>query len=141
MITAVHKSKIVAVAVAAALIIAMLGAFATQRATATTTPTLNWQSAMKAAKTYPRTTGTAQYQSQPGQRELQAELEHLRSLAGKRVIFYANGSKFGVAKVSKRGIAQIDRNTELGQAVPQIVHGSTLTARTAAGTLIAGARF
>ena len=138
--TTAHKSKIVAVAVAAAVII-LLGAFTTQGATASTTPTVNWQTAMKAAKPYPRTTGTAQYQSQPGQRELQAELEHLRSLAGKRVIFYANGSKFGVAKVSKRGIVQIDRNTELGQAVPQIVHGSTLTARTAAGTLIAGARF
>lgn len=138
--TTVQKSKIVAVAVAAAVII-LLGAFTTQRATATTTPTVNWQTALKAAKAYPRTTGTAQYQSQPGQRELQAELEHLRSLAGKRVMFYANGSKFGVAKVSKPGIVQINRNTELGQAVPQIVHGSTLTARTAAGTLIARARF
>ncbi len=141
MTKAVHKSKITAVAVASAVMIAMLGALATQTATATTTPTVNWQIAMKPAKADPRTTGTAQYQSQPGQRELQAELEHLPSLAGKRVIFYTNGSKFGVAKVSKRGIVQIDRNTELGQAVPQIVHGSTLTARTATGTLIARATF
>ena len=137
MTTAVHKSKIIAVAVAAAVMIAMLGAFATQTATASIAPTVDWQVAMKPAKSHPRTSGTAQYQSQPGQRELQAELEHLRSLAGRRVFFYANGSKFGVAKVSKRGIVQIDRNTELGQAVPQIAHGSTLTARTATGTLIA----
>jgi predicted PilT family ATPase len=139
--TVVHKSKIIAVGIAAAMMIAMLGALATQSATATTTPTVNWQIAMKPAKAHPRTTGTAQYQSQPGQRELQIEREHLRALAGKKVTFYANGSKFGTAKVSKRGIVQIDRNTERGQSVPHVVHGSTVTARTGTGALVSRGRF
>jgi hypothetical protein len=136
----VRKSKIIAVAVAAAMMIAMLSAFATA-AHATTTPTVNWQIAMKAAAAYPTTTGAAQYQSQPGQRELQVELEHLKSLAGKYVTFYANGAKFGAAKVSSLGIVQIDRNTELGQSVPWIVHGSTVNARTSTGVLIAHGQF
>lgn len=139
--TVVHKSRLIAVGVAAAMMIAMLGAFATQSATATTTPTLNWQIAMKPASAYPTTTGTAQYQSQPGHRELQVELEHLRSLAGKYVTFYANGSKFGTARVSSLGIVQIDRNTELGQSVPGIIHGSTVTARTGTGVLISHGQF
>jgi predicted PilT family ATPase len=138
---AVQKSKIIAVAIAATVMVGMLSAFATKAASATTTPTVNWQIAMKPARTHPRTTGTAQYQSQPGQRELQVELEHLRWLAGKKVTFYASGSTFGTAKVSKRGIAQIDRNTERGQSVPNVVHGSTVTARTATGALIAKGRF
>jgi hypothetical protein len=33
--------------------------------------------------------------------------------------------------VSATGIAQIDRNTELGQSVPTIVRGSTMSVRTA----------
>jgi hypothetical protein len=139
--TAVQKSKIIAVAVAATVIVAMLSAFATQQAGATTTPTVNWQIAMNPAKTHPTTTGTAQYQSQPGQRELQVELEHLRALAGKKVTFYASGSTFGTATISKRGIAQIDRNTERGQSVPNVVHGSTVMARTGTGALIASGRF
>ena len=52
-------------------------------------------------------------------------------LAGKRVLFYAKGSKLGSAIVTSRGIAQIDRNTELGQTVPKIVHGSHVSVRTA----------
>ena len=137
----VQKSKIMAIAVAAAMTIAMLSAIATQPAHATTTPTVNWQIAMKPATAYPTTSGSAQYQSQPGQRELQVELEHLKSLAGKYVTFYANGAKFGTAKVSSLGIVQIDRNTDLGQSVPWIVHGSTVNARTSTGVLIAHGQF
>ena len=57
-------------------------------------------------------------------------------VAGKRVVFYAKGSKLGSAVVTSRGIAQIDRNTELGQTVPKIIHGSHVSVRTAGGTVI-----
>jgi hypothetical protein len=52
------------------------------------------------------------------------------------VLFYAKGSRVGTAIVTSRGIAQIDRNTELGQAVPKIVPGSHVSVRTAAGAVI-----
>jgi hypothetical protein len=137
MTSVVHKSKFVAAGIAAALVIVLMGVVATQSATATTTPTVDWQIAMKPSTAFPTATGSAQYQSQPGQRELQIEVEHLAKLAGQSVSFYANGAKFGVGKVSSTGIAQINRNTELGQSVPWIIHGSTVAARTSTGVLIA----
>lgn len=138
-----RKSKIIAAGIAAALMIAMVGAVATQSATATptATPTVNWQIALKHSTAFPTATGSAQYQSQPGQRELQIEVEHLARLAGQYVSFYANGAKFGVGKVSSVGTVHIDRNTELGQSVPWIVHGSTVAARTGTGVLIANGQF
>ena len=141
MVTVVHKSKIIAAGIAAASMIALVGAVATQNATATITPTVNWQIAMTPSNAYPTATGSAQYQAQPGQRELQMELEHLARLAGQKVTFYANGAKFGVAKVSSKGIVQIDRNTELGQSVPLIVHGSAVSATTSTSVLIASGNF
>lgn len=141
MSTALHEFKIIAAGIAAALMFALVGGLTAQTANATTWPTVDWQSAMKASRAFPAATGSAQYQSQPGQRELQIELEHLAKLAGKRVNFYANGAKFGVGKVSSRGIVQIDRNTELGQSAPWIVHGSTVAVRTSTGKLIASGKF
>ena len=97
---------------------------------------VNWQITLKHTAAFPGATAQAQYQSQPGQRDLQLEAEHLRALAGKHVLFYAKGLKLGSAIVTNRGIAQIDRNTELGQTVPKIVHGSHLSVRTADGAVI-----
>jgi hypothetical protein len=137
MTNVMHKPKIIV----AALMIALIGAVSAQSATATTYPTVNWQIALAHSRAFPIAAGSAQYQSQPGQAELQIEVDHLASLAGKYVSFYANGMKFGVGKVSLTGHVQIDRNTELGQSVPWIVHGSTVAARTSTGVLIATGKF
>jgi hypothetical protein len=139
--TAVNKSKLIAAGIAAALMIALVGTVASQTAHATATQTVNWQIALKHSSAFPTATGGSQYQAQPGQRELQIEVEHLAKLAGQTVTFYANGAKFGVGKVSKTGIVQIDHNTELGQSVPTMVHGSTVAARTSTGVLIASGQF
>ena len=141
MVAVAQKSKILAAGIAAALTISLMAALATQPAAATTTQTVNWQITLKHTSAFPTATGSAQYQAQPGQRELQMELERLAKLAGQNVTFYANGAKFGVAKVSSRGIVQIDRNTELGQLVPSIIHGSTVAALTSAGAVIASGTF
>ncbi len=97
---------------------------------------VNWTVPLQPTAAFPRATGHAQYQAQPGQRELQIEAEHLRALAGKRVLFYANGAKLGRATVTRLGVAQIDRNTERAQAVPKIAHASTVSVRTVAGAVI-----
>jgi hypothetical protein len=89
---------------------------------------------VKATAAYGKANGSAQYQSQPGQRELQVEVQRVRSLAGKTVVFSAAGMTLGKAKVSARGQADITRNTELGQKVPSIAHGSSVTVRTTGGT-------
>ena len=57
---------------------------------------VNWQITLKHTAAFPTATAQAQYQSQPGQRELQDQAERLGTLAGKRVVF-SKGSKLGSA--------------------------------------------
>ena len=141
------KMNILAAGIAAALLIAPASVLANQHsnsrhaAMSAAQATVDWQIPLKHGTAFQRATGSAQYQSQPGQSELQLEVEHLRSLAGKRVAISVNGAVIGVAKVSARGIAEFHVNTELGQPVPTIVHGSTVTVRTSHGRLVASGRF
>jgi len=104
--------------------------------------TSDLQIALRAAPSFSTATGTAQYQAQPGQREFQVELDHLKSLAGRSVLVRANGANVGWAKISSTGIAELSRNTELGQSVPKIVHGSTVSVVAGASrTLVASGTF
>jgi hypothetical protein len=131
------KPKLLAAALAAGCLIAPAGALAAET-------TANWQINLKPGAEFPRATGGAQYQSQPGQQEFQVEVEHLASLKGKSVTVCVNNAEVGAAKVSTRGIAQLDRNTELGQKVPGIVHGSTVSVTTGAactGKVVASGQF
>jgi len=102
---------------------------------------VNWTISLKPGASYPRATGSSQFQSQGSQRELQVEVEHLKALAGKQVNIFVNGTKWASPTVSSLGIAQVDRNTDVGQKVPSISHGSTVRVRTLAGSLIAGGTY
>ncbi len=93
---------------------------------------------LRPAKAYPHAKGSAQYQAQTGQRELQVEVEHIRSLKGKQVLFYVNGAKIGAARVSRLGKAELSRNTELGQRVPQVRHGTKVMVRTSRAAVASG---
>jgi hypothetical protein len=106
-----------------------------------TSATVDWQVPLSGTTAYPRANGSAQYQSQPGQRELQVEVQHVRSLAGRTVVFAAGGRTIGTARVSRAGQADVTRNTERNQSVPSIARGSLVTVRTARGTLIISGRF
>jgi hypothetical protein len=138
------KSKFAAAGIAAAVAAAPATAVASHHGDApahAAASVANRQIALKGGAAYPRGNGSAQYQSQPGQRELQVEVQHVRSLAGKTVVFSAAGTTLGSAKVSALGQADITRNTELGQKVPSIAHGSSVTVRTTGGRLIVSGRF
>ena len=102
---------------------------------------VNWTVPLKAGAAYPAATGSSQYQSQGTQRELQVEADHLKSLAGKHVNIFVNGSRWASPTVSSLGVAQVDRNTDRGQYVPSIAHGSTVRIRTLGGTLIAAGTY
>jgi hypothetical protein len=102
---------------------------------------VNWTITLKPSTSYPKATGSSQYQSQGSQRELQVEVEHLKALAGQHVNVFVNGSKWASPAVSSLGIAQVDRNTDAGQKVPTIAHGSTVRVRTTSGTLIASGTY
>ena len=145
------RTKLVATAVGAAFLIAPIGALAAIRH-GTPRPalkaniqgvaqTVNWEIPLTAGKGIAGVTGSSQYQSQPGQRELQIEIEHLRSLAGQSLLAQVNGSAVGSMTVSGKGIAQLTRNTERGQATPMVAHGSIVTVKTKAGIVLASGRF
>ena len=142
------QTRLSALAVGAALLLLPVSALAatTQQAQAATaqrasSTSVNWQIPLRAGRTVARATGSSQYQTQPGQRELQVEIERLASLAGRSLVVRVNGASIGTIKVSQTGIAQLTRNTELGQTVPMIGHGSTVTVQTTTGLLIAAGRY
>jgi|SRR5450631_847894 len=130
------KTRLLGAGIAAALMILP--------ATAVAAETVNWQINLAHGAAFPKATGGAQYQSQPGQQELQVEVEHLTALKGKSVAVCVNNTEVGTAKVSTRGIAQLSRNTELHQSVPVIAHGSTVSVTTGAactGKVVASGQF
>jgi hypothetical protein len=102
---------------------------------------VNRQIYLKGGGAYRAANGSAQYQAQPGQRELQIELQRARPLAGRTVTFWVGGSYFGSARVSRFGQADIDRNTERGQAVPTLAQGTYVAVKTASGKLIVSGTF
>jgi hypothetical protein len=96
---------------------------------------------LKAAKAFPAAKGNAKFKSTAEERELQVEVEHIRRLAGKRVVFVVGGKKIATKKVNRFGTAQIDRNSQLGQFVPAVGAGTSVSVKTAAGVLIVKGSF
>ena len=96
---------------------------------------------LKASKAFPAAKGAAKFRARTGDRELEAEVEHVRRLAGKRVTFFVGGKKLGKAKVGALGAAHIERSTERGQAVPSVSKGTAVKVRTAGGVLIVKGSF
>jgi hypothetical protein len=141
-----HIATKTAILLAAATLVAPAGLIAasqigTTTASAATAETVNWQIALRPGSAFPTAQGGAQYQSQPGQKELQVEVEHIKALAGKLVMVSVNGTPVGTAKVSLLGIAQLSRNTELGQRVPTVTKGSNVRVTTVSGVVIASGVF
>jgi hypothetical protein len=84
------KLKLATIAIGAAVLVAPAAALASTAPSSSQAPasalnatTSDLQIALKPGTAFPKATGSAQYQSQPGQREFQVEVEHLLSLAGK----------------------------------------------------------
>lgn len=92
---------------------------------------LNPTSAFSGAK------GSAKYQA-AGQRELEVELEHVRRLAGKRVLFFVNNTKIGSSRVSALGAARVGKR---GSTFPAIRAGTVIRVKSAAGKTIVSGRF
>jgi hypothetical protein len=97
--------------------------------------------ALKPAKAFPAAKGSAKFKAKPGERELQVEVEHIRRLAGRRVIFVVAGAKMGAARVNSLGAARLDRNSERGQQVPQVKAGTVVKISTAGGRTVVSGSF
>jgi hypothetical protein len=96
---------------------------------------------LKPAKAFPAAKGSAKFKARAGERELQVEVEHIRRLAGRRVVMVVAGAKLGTAKVSALGAAEISRNSERGQRVPRVAAGTAVKVRTAGGTTVVSGSF
>jgi hypothetical protein len=132
--TFTNPMKPLAVVAAAVMATAVVAAPAEARGTTIAT-TLHGSSA------FPNATGSAKFKRDGTQREFEAEVEHVRALAGKRLTVFVHGTKVGRMRVGNLGRAHLNRSTELGQFVPQISVGNRVNVRTAAGTLVATGRF
>jgi hypothetical protein len=93
------------------------------------------------ASGFPNATGSAKFKKDGTKREFEAQVEHVRSLAGKRLTVFVHGTKVGRMRVGNLGRAQLNRSTELGQRVPQVSAGNRVNVRTAAGALVATGKF
>jgi hypothetical protein len=96
---------------------------------------------LKGSVSFPNATGQAVSKVNGTERELEVDVQHIRSLAGKRVNVNVNGHLFATPRVNSLGHFTVNHNTGAGQAVPTIKAGSTVRVRTLGGTLIAGGTF
>jgi hypothetical protein len=78
---------------------------------------------LKPAKAFPAAKGSATFKAKPGERELEAQVEHVRRLAGKTVTFYVGAKRLGSAKVGALGAAHIERRNS---AVPAVGAGTVV---------------
>lgn len=90
---------------------------------------------------FPAANGKAKYKKDGTNREFQVEVEDINRLRGQRVNVFVNGNKIGSPLVNRFGEARLNRDTQLGQSVPNIVSGSRVTVKTQGGTLIASGSF
>jgi hypothetical protein len=97
--------------------------------------------ALEPSKAFPAARGSAKFKAKPGERELQLEVEHIRRLAGRQVVFVVAGAKLGAAKVSVLGAARLNRNSERGQRVPQVKAGTVVKVRTVGGRTVVSGSF
>ena len=93
------------------------------------------------AGTYANAKGKADYKSKGGEREFQVEVENIKKLAGKSVSIFVNGNQIGTAAVNSLGAARLNRNSDLGQTVPNIKAGDQVQVKTANGVLIVSGSF
>ena len=87
---------------------------------------------------YPAADGKAKYGVDDGVRELEAQIEDAKALAGKRVRVIVNGKLVGAATVDGFGTARLRRS---GSVVPAVSAGSAVRIRTTTGVLVASGRF
>jgi hypothetical protein len=93
---------------------------------------------LKPAKAFPAAKGSATFKAKAGERQLEAEVEHVRRLAGRTVTFYVGGKRLGGAKVGALGTAHLERRNG---AVPAVHAGTVVSVKTAGGVLIARGSF
>lgn len=85
---------------------------------------------------YRNAKGKAKYATKTGERELQVEVENVP--AGTVLTIAVGGTSAGSATADAFGKARLNLNTTLGQTVPMVSAGTTVTVTSAAGPVVSG---
>ena len=93
---------------------------------------------LRSAQAFPAAKGSATFKAKPGERQLEAEVEHVRRLAGRTVTFYVGGKRLGSARVGALGAAHLERRNG---AVPAVRAGTVVSVKTAGGVLVVKGSF
>ncbi|MGZ8476239.1 MAG: hypothetical protein ACXWWQ_08505 [Candidatus Limnocylindria bacterium] len=119
-------------------VIGILAAMALVAVPAASAATDIHRATLKGSNAYPAANGKAKFSRDDGVRQLEAELQDVKALAGTNVKFVVNGNVVGTAKVNSLGTARIDK---AGGAVPNVSAGSMIRVRRLNGVLVASGRF
>jgi hypothetical protein len=126
------RTRISITIIGALAAMALVAVPAASAATDVHTATLQGSAAFPAAK------GSAKFSRDDGVKQLEAEVQHVKSLAGTQVRFRVKGILVGTAKVNALGTARIDKS---GAAVPAVTTGSRIRVERPNDTLVASGRF
>ncbi len=96
---------------------------------------------LPAGPAYRGADGKAKYKDRGGERELEVEVEDVRSLRGTTLSVFVGGSRVGGARVNSLGDARLERNSDLGQRVPGVVKGTRVQVKTVSGTVVVAGSF
>lgn len=118
-------------------IIGVLAALAVVAAPATAATNIH-RATLKGGPAFPAVTGSAKFSVDNGIRQLEAEVQHAKSIAGTKVRFRVNGVVVGTATVNSVGTARIDKS---GGGIPAVTKGSTIRVRRLTGALVASGTF
>ena len=120
------------------MVIGVLAALALIAVPAATAATDVHRATLTGSASFPAVTGRRSSQRDDGVRQLEAEIQHAKVLAGKKVRFRVNGNLVGTATVNGFGTARINRS---GTSVPAVSAGSRIRVRKLNGALVASGRF
>jgi hypothetical protein len=96
------------------------------------------QATLKGSQQFPAVTGSAKFSVDDGVRQLEAEVQHAKAIAGTKVRFRVDGTLVGTATVNSLGTARIDKS---GGGIPAVTKGSTIRVRRLNGALVASGVF
>ncbi len=97
--------------------------------------------ALVAAPGFPAAKGKADFKVKGAERQLEVEVEIIRSLAGQSVSVSVGGVVVATPTVSALGQASVNLNSQTNPATPVTVAGKLVEVRTSTGALIASGSF
>ena len=96
------------------------------------------QATLKGSAGFPAVTGSAKFSVDNGVRQIEAEIQHAKPIAGTKVRFRVDGAVVGTATVNAAGTARINKS---GNGLPAVSKGSTVRVRRLTGALVASGTF